>query len=741
LNFNCSSRVAVFNLIFLPNSDLYLNNTFDLISIVKILKPYNNLLITISFYKFKGFNYVNFEYSNITDYSVSVSFGRFDFYLNNTLIGEKECILDNFKNKTSFFGSIIVLTLGYNIIYSKKTCPYVFMNSYISDLSITKIINSLIFKNQLEFISVNKSSDLSLNYPSLRYLNIEVAYETLSSKIIDPHVFKNLRSIILSGIVDDIETKLFSNFKWVRFLQLIVSNLRQLLQNNNKWLMHLNSDVNVDFSNSKIITKHLPHLFIIQIVQIGKTESMLDSVYEFPDEDLCLFQHFPHKHLVYPSIISANKLECTCTIIWLIQYSDYYLYGDNYEKFRTTNSYYLEYIVTNISISHKVTYCLDKNLKKRIWECNFDQRFKLCNKTSFKNSTISLFNNAIDVYFLIKWLKLIIFVFLEPVLSILGIITNLLTMIVLKRAFAKNEMKDNMYKHVFFNSIFNLLFCVLSLFKLINVCIFDSTIFCSSIYYYVPIQYFKIIFILFFGNVIKLCCNFSYISFTFSRFCLSTNKKSGFYKKFDGLNIKLYYFLMIVFGILLSLFKLFQYDINYIYNYNKSFPYEIYDVGNCESTDFKCILFRALKLINDIIKNILTYLLSLLIDMILMKNIRKDVKNKIKLSKSKKVIDTAIDSLNKNNRMVLMNGILFFFAYSPEFITNILLILFNNYLYLFCTGYISCNDFIELADVFNFFSISFQFFILKKFNKLFKENFNDFCKDFIKKNSKKYVTY
>ena len=125
---------------------------------------------------------------------------------------------------------------------------------------------------------------------------------------------------------------------------------------------------------------------------------------------------------------------------------------------------------------------------------------------------------------------------------------------------------------------------------------------------------------------------------------------------------------------------------------------------------------------------ILNYLLSLFIDLILMKNIRKDVNNKIKLSRSKKVIDTAIDSLKKNNRMVLMNA--WYFA----FLINILLIAFSNYLYFFCTGYISCNDFNELAAVFNFFSISFQFFILKKFNKLFNENFDDFCKDFIKKN-------
>jgi hypothetical protein len=130
------------------------------------------------------------------------------------------------------------------------------------------------------------------------------------------------------------------------------------------------------------------------------------------------------------------------------------------------------------------------------------------------------------------------------------------------------------------------------------------------------------------------------------------------------MNLKFYYAMMVLFGVSLSIFKLFQYDINYIYNLNKSFPFEIYDVGNCESTNFKCVLFRALKLINDFIKNILTYILSLLIDLILMKNIRKDIENKLKLAKSKKVIDSATDSLNNNNRMVLINSVLFFIAYT-----------------------------------------------------------------------------
>ena len=119
LNFNCSSSILVLNLILLPNNDLFLDNTFDLISIVYKIQPYYKKSLTISFYKIRGFNYVGFKYSNITDFLILISFGKFDFYLNNKLIDDNDCILDNFNNKTSFFGSITKLRLGHNVVYSK----------------------------------------------------------------------------------------------------------------------------------------------------------------------------------------------------------------------------------------------------------------------------------------------------------------------------------------------------------------------------------------------------------------------------------------------------------------------------------------------------------------------------------------------------------------------------------------------------------------------------------------------
>ena len=74
--------------------------------------------------------------------------------------------------------------------------------------------------------------------------------------------------------------------------------------------------------------------------------------------------------------------------------------------------------------------------------------------------------------------------------------------------------------------------------------------------------------------------------------------------------------------------------------------------------------------------------------------------------------------------MVIVNGLLFLIAYTPEFIARVALLTFDKYLYKFCIFYYSCKNLTDLAEFFTFFSIAFQFFMYKKFNSKFNEQFN-----------------
>jgi hypothetical protein len=122
-----------------------------------------------------------------------------------------------------------------------------------------------------------------------------------------------------------------------------------------------------------------------------------------------------------------------------------------------------------------------------------------------------------------------------------------------------------------------------------------------------------------------------------------------------------------------------------------------------------------------------------MIDIFLFIISKKNLKNKMKISNDKKTIDVAIKFKNNMNRMVILNGILFFIAYFPELITNITLIIFDKKINQFCYQFISCNLLNEFAQFFNFLSIGLQFFILKKFNKSFNKNYNELKSNFLKR--------
>jgi hypothetical protein len=423
-------------------------------------------------------------------------------------------------------------------------------------------------------------------------------------------------------------------------------------------------------------------------------------------------------------LISGTKLECTCVIIWLFKY--FYSFNMNYDR-KPVIDY--EFVYGDSYINHTTKYCLNKDFNKKASLCNFEDRLNKCNQSNYgyTKTKNDLFQNDIEILFLIKWLQLLIFLFIQPVLCIIGVITNLLTIFTLKQKDASKKGHDCsmvMYNHIFYNSIFNIVYCVLTLNKPLSVCIFELSPFCSSVYQLYSVQYFKIVFIYFFGNAIKLCCNLSYTSFALSRFSLSANKKSGFYEKFEKLNLKLYYLLMFFICLAFSVFNMFEYQLNEIYNPFKSFPAEKYDIDNCNKNTFNCRIFRTFNIVNDLIKDVGFLFINLIIDTYLLKILSKSLKNKIKLNEDPKKIRSAAQSKKRLNHFIFINCIIYVLAYFPEFILRILILSVNQYIISFCFYFISCNDLTEITQIFNFISICFQFFIFKHFNRTFNEKFN-----------------
>ena len=271
-----------------------------------------------------------------------------------------------------------------------------------------------------------------------------------------------------------------------------------------------------------------------KIILIIFTEFFIEGItskYIYPNEDLCLFKDFPHKQLVIPSIFSLEEIECSCTLIWLMQN-----YKIIVEHSKTSFKFKVDF--ENFYQNFSIFQCMN-NYTFLYESCRFDEKFNNCKKTSSARDKIDY--GLFQIVFFLNWLKLVVEVYAKTFASAFGLITNILVLMVIKntkgKSHSKNPFKNVMYEHIYFNSIFNCIFCLIQSFSLLNICIFPKSSFCSDIYKTVGAQYFKIIFTLFLGNSLRLCCNFSFISFSLSRFYISTSiKKSNFFNKFEKLN-------------------------------------------------------------------------------------------------------------------------------------------------------------------------------------------------------------
>ena len=103
--------------------------------------------------------------------------------------------------------------------------------------------------------------------------------------------------------------------------------------------------------------------------------SIFNNDYYYPDEDLCLFKDFPHKQLIYPSIVSEKQKECTCTIIWLVKYFNFYLKSDlsEYDANLAKN-----YQIGDDSNVETVRHCFSnrKLFTEKMTQCNLEENFK-----------------------------------------------------------------------------------------------------------------------------------------------------------------------------------------------------------------------------------------------------------------------------------------------------------------------------------------------------------------------------
>jgi hypothetical protein len=736
LNINMKCPPQEYNIQILKiyaNRNIFIRNDLDLRGVLNIFNRTHEADVIIQ--NVNGFNEKEFRKTDVMDTavrSIQTQNVYFDFYRQEKLLTSENCIRDNFGSKTNFFGSIKALFFLYKVFYNNKICPYVFMNTQLEQLFLGDISNSLIFRNRIRFININETNDFEMNIEMLGFLVFNLYSETITSTNLNQFVFKGLRALLIKGNLEHFEEGLFENFKEIKFISIKSDELINFFHRGTEWLCSINRNLNVNLTDNHEVKQSIQKLVSVEIYAVSW--SIFNKYYSFPDEDICLFENFPHSQLVLPLLIfdpiqfDADKY--SCTLVWLFQYYKLYFY----KNFTEHINYVIlqnEYVVAFENITLRKCLKNEVYFNEKFLACNFSQRFENCEFTQFKTVPI----NGIQSFILmIKWFQYIIEVYIRTILCSIGLITNLITLKVIRHKMHKKNFSNSMYKHIYFNALFNVGFCLTYLPSLMNICIFPKTSFCSSIWRTEFAQYFYIYVILFLGNTFRLCCNISYIFFSISRVAISgTSTKSKLRKFIEKQNIKRFYIIIFILALGFSLFFVLENYVNKIYqDFDVSFTLNnAYDIKYCDSfrTELyfrkyiltpgfyvKCKLLEWLNLTNNILNNVLFFFISIFIDIFMVRYSSKVVEKKKKLHCPH--LNEAVAYKTKLYKMIIINGTLFFFSHFPELLVTLIFYFYKSKDFIdFCYASFDCTSLIEMAQVFNFISIGFQFFIFLKFDQ------------------------
>ena len=699
--------------IFLPRYEILIDQSFKIENIFK--QDQINKIKIIMFMYINGIDIQLTSFASKSNIVLGIYYSKLDAYSNGERISFTDCNLNTYNNSNSFFNSIGSLKLT-QVKYPLYLCPFLFGESKLVEIIFEDITNSFLTRNRLNFNEV-KDNDISMQH--LTVLKLKIINEYLTTANLNKGLFKKISILTLCGVLISIQEDLFKEFRFLKYIDFQIDNFKQFFhESQNKWMNHLNFYVNVNLTDLKGLKKANYDKMIVIKFQHLKNFVSFTPIYDYPNEDICLFKDFPHERLVYPVIIPGIRLECTCTLIWLQKY--YHIYKSEINDGIDYESNYRDVLYSFIfEINSTFNYCSNQNL-----DCNFGNNFKKCKKDSARNFSDS---NDTNILFLIKWFQFILLIILQPLVCSLGIVNNFLTILVVRNKKKKKEFNHSIYKLIQINCLFNILYCMVIAFNLMNSCVFyTSSVFCSSVYQMDSVQTAKIILIKFLGNALKMCSNFSYLSFSISRLVLiSRQKENKPHTKFSNLIFTVYFFVLLVLSCVLSIFRLFQFRINFEKGYRKDFPFEFRNEEFCKKqmNNFECKLFNSFKISNHFLNDILCVFVNLMVDLILMKKFKKHLKNK-----SIHIVDTDqrmnIQKRKKNlNRMVLVNSFIYILSHLPEFATTLMLIVFSKKISRFCDTNLSCDLINEEAEVFCLISIVFQFFIFRFYDKNFKASF------------------
>ena len=655
------------------------NNLFAFIKIhCKILKMCDIYSLEFSF--LDGFeliyNSISFLSKNNLDLdpisNIEFYKSKFHFYLSNKRL-IKSCQNDLVYSKNI---SSIVNMKHWRLIYLKdntfdiEVCPLIFANANIIEFHINGMIKSFHKINVLKFSNMsfpNLNSKIKMIYLS------EMENIDLDSSFLNKHVFQNIRELGISGQIKSIQVDIFKPFQKLKVVYFDTHDVRQFFHKNGiEWINNFNGDINVNpsqltFMSNEEVKRNLFEFGIRLINRFKVDENMYYIQSSYPDEDFCLYRHFPFHKMIFfydqtNSLFKKKGFELTkmtCTYMWLIQ-----LYP--------IVSKWLKHVRLFIPLDfHRLTN-----------ECDFETRLRLCNKTSIllpinNNNGNLIFEtdeNFTESRVQIDLVRLI-FIFISPVISILGLVTNIMVIIIIR--IYKNKTKGTkdlrLYDFIVLNAISNICIFSIELIGLMNQC--TDYFWCSPISYSQGAQYYKKIVGELINTFFIFMSNFTHVAFLLSRLSLIGNKHgkivTSISSKTSDCEICIWMLGFAITSLILSVVKYFIYVINVDFidfisiisyvevgnKYPRKFSYAERRVNNNDLS--KTTAVTVINIVSDFVNYLMFFIVNMSIEIysnILFKVTLKEKANQITDPKAKEKIEMQnAKSIKRNNRMVKWN--------------------------------------------------------------------------------------
>jgi hypothetical protein len=398
-----------------------------------------------------------------------------EFYVNSTPPSGYTCdsrlIPDDRFDSVSFFSKYIIafaLRSGNRFgSASQAVCPFVFKNAQLYQIYLEYQVDSFLFVNMLRFQEVNDTNTSSIN-SSILYLYVDGYNYKLDFGFLHSLVFGNLTSFLCYGTIKSIQTGLFKLLPMFFSASFCLTSLGNFFhQIGIEWTNYMNNGSSVMFLSERIS-------------------------YTFPNKDFCIFAQFPFNKSIQ-LILDDPGPNVSLTYMWLCK------------KSKMSSQPCFNQTVNWTILELKLNVC------------------KLMKNESKKQANINDYATYADFYQtrLLEMLMIEMIPFiLIPCVCMIGLFFNWKIIQTIKEN-KKKELKEDFYKYMSANAKLNFIYCLILVFYPITSCNWrQSYYFCSSIFTTQFVQYYKIVMIAYFGEVLKMSANISYIMMTLNRYLL-----------------------------------------------------------------------------------------------------------------------------------------------------------------------------------------------------------------------------